>query len=73
MKSFKTNGSDKVEVNVGLSKDVYDLLYNYCNWRDCDIDSLIEQLVFESINSDIGFKQDLKSQEKLKVLAKHFG
>ncbi|MFW6186069.1 MAG: hypothetical protein ACOC5C_05250 [Halobacteriota archaeon] len=65
--------SQKVEVNVELSKDVYDLLFNYCNWRDLDIDSLIEQLVFESMQSDIGFKQDLKSQEKLKMLEEHFG
>lgn len=73
MKLGKMSGSQKVEVNVELSKDVYDLLFNYCNWRDLEIDSLIERLVFESIHSDIGFKQDLRSQEKLKMLEEYFG
>lgn len=62
MRSCSGNGSDKIKVNVELSRDVYDLLYNYCNWRSCDIDSLVEQIVFERINSDIGFRQNLKSK-----------
>ncbi len=60
--------ADTVEVNVKLSRGTYELLYKYCDWAGFNIDSLVEQLVFESISSDLGFKANPRFQKEIKSI-----
>lgn len=69
---------DKVGVNVKLSPEIYELLIEFCNWTENDLNSLVEYFIFDGIKSELNivkdsqFKDAKELQERVRELRKYF-
>ncbi len=69
---------DKIGVNVKLSSETYELLIEFCNWTENDLNSLVEYFIFDGIKSELNivkdsqFKDAKELQERVRELRKYF-